>query len=120
MDLVVEGDQGPQVTRLRGRGEGGIYQRADGQWCASVSLGYYENGKRKRRVIYGATKKEVQGELRKVQDTVQNEIRTVLDDTPPVHHPMEIPPAARVEAEPDDHGDSGHTDIEDLSGGTFS
>jgi sec-independent protein translocase protein TatA len=57
-------------------------------------------------------------ELRKVQDTVQNEIRTVFDDTTPVHHPMEIPPPAR--AEPDDHGDVDHTDIEDLSGGTFS
>jgi sec-independent protein translocase protein TatA len=59
-------------------------------------------------------------ELRKVQDTVQNEIRTVFDDTtspelPPAHHPMETPPISRAEPEPDDHGD-----IDDLSGGTFS
>ena len=55
-------------------------------------------------------------ELRKVQDTVQNEIRTVFEEpTLPERHPMEIPPPARAERESDDH-----TDIEDLSGGTFS
>ena len=65
-------------------------------------------------------------ELRKVQDTVQNEIRTVFEEpTPPVRHPMEIPPPARAVREPDDHpdtdhADSDHADIDDLSGGTFS
>jgi integrase len=54
----------------RGRGEGGIYQRADGQWCASVSLGYDGAGKRKRKVIYGATKKAVQDELGKLQHAI--------------------------------------------------
>jgi integrase len=58
--------------KRRGRGEGGIYQRADGQWTASVSLGYNEQGKRKRRVLYGATKGEVQEKLRKLQTSVDN------------------------------------------------
>jgi integrase len=43
----------------RGRGEGGIYQRADGQWVGTISLGYAESGKRKRKTVYGASKKEV-------------------------------------------------------------
>jgi hypothetical protein len=51
------------ARKRRGRGEGAIYRRADGQWCSCVSLGYDENGKRKRRVVYGATKQEVQEKL---------------------------------------------------------
>jgi hypothetical protein len=34
------------MTKRRGHGEGGIYQReSDGKWCASVDLGFV-NGKR--------------------------------------------------------------------------
>lgn len=50
--------------RRRGRGESSIYQRADGAWCASVSAGYDGHGKRRRRVVYGKTKREVQEKLR--------------------------------------------------------
>lgn len=50
--------------RRRGNGEGAIYQReSDGKWCASVDLGY-GNGKRKRKVIYGETRKEVAAKLK--------------------------------------------------------
>src|SRR5438105_8141210 len=42
----------------RGNGEGTVYQRADGKWCAAVSL---ERGKRK--VLYGRTRKEVADKL---------------------------------------------------------
>jgi integrase len=55
------------TRKRRGRGEGGIYQRGDGPWCASLSLGYDGNGKRKRRTVYGDTKQEVQEKLRKLQ-----------------------------------------------------
>jgi integrase len=55
------------ARKRRGRGEGGIYQRGDGQWVGSVSLGYDASGKRRRKVVYGATKDEVQKKLRKVQ-----------------------------------------------------
>jgi integrase len=48
----------------RGHGEGSIYQReSDGRWCATVDLGWV-NGKRKRKVIYGATRKEVADKLK--------------------------------------------------------
>jgi hypothetical protein len=48
----------------RGNGEGAIYQRdSDGKWCASVDLGLV-NGKRKRKVIYGKTRKEVADKLK--------------------------------------------------------
>jgi integrase len=56
------------ARKRRGRTEGSIYYReADGQWVGSVSLGYDGNGKRKRRVVYGASKQEVQEKLRQLQ-----------------------------------------------------
>jgi integrase len=53
--------------KRRGRGEGAIYQRADGLWAGSVSLGLSEDGRRRRKVVYGATKGEVQEGLRQLQ-----------------------------------------------------
>jgi hypothetical protein len=46
----------------RGLGEGSIYQMRDGRWRAAISLGW-KNGKRSRKVITAATRKEVQEEL---------------------------------------------------------
>ena len=52
------------MRKRRGRGEDGIYRReSDGRWVASVSLGYDGAGKRVRRVVYGATKREAQDKL---------------------------------------------------------
>ena len=51
----------------RGRGEGSIYQRKDGLWAATISLGYDRTGKRRRLTLYGRSKKEVQEKLLKVQ-----------------------------------------------------
>ena len=44
--------------KRRGRGEGSVYQRKDGLWIASISLGYGPDGKRMRLVVAGLTKKE--------------------------------------------------------------
>lgn len=57
----------------RGRGEGGVYQRADGLWVGSVSLGYGPDGKRKRKVAYGTSKKEVQDKLRQLHANVDGD-----------------------------------------------
>jgi integrase len=43
----------------RGHGEGSLYLRKDGRWAASISL-----GGRKRKTIYGKTRKEVQERLK--------------------------------------------------------
>ncbi len=52
------------MGKRRGHGEGAIYQReSDGKWCANVDLGWV-NGKRKRKVVYGKTKKEVADKLK--------------------------------------------------------
>jgi integrase len=52
------------MGKRRGHGEGAIYQReSDGKWCATVDLGWV-GGKRKRKVIYGETRKEVADKLK--------------------------------------------------------
>ncbi len=43
----------------RGNGEGSIYQRNDGTWCATIGVGYDANGKRRRRTLFGRTKADV-------------------------------------------------------------
>ncbi len=58
------------MAKRRGQGEGAIYQRSDGRWCASVDQGW-EDGKRKRKVIYGKTRREVADKLVVVQRTTQ-------------------------------------------------
>lgn len=50
------------TKRRRGAGDGSIYQRADGSWCAIIDLGMV-NGKRKRKFIYGSSRKEVAEKL---------------------------------------------------------
>src|SRR5438874_3805030 len=47
-------------SRSRANGEGSIYQRADGTWCAAIPV---EGGK--RRVLYGKTRQEVAAKLNK-------------------------------------------------------
>src|SRR6266480_2323451 len=47
------------MAKQRGHGEGSIYQRKDGRWAASITL----EG-RKRKTLYGKTRKEVQEKLR--------------------------------------------------------
>jgi integrase len=56
------------ARKRRGRTEGSIfYREADRRWVASISLGYDGEGRRVRRVVYGATKGEVQEKLRRLQ-----------------------------------------------------
>ncbi len=57
-------DDKPQKRR-RGHGEGYIGQYKDGRWVARVDLGIVE-GKRKRKAIYGKTRKEVADKLKQL------------------------------------------------------
>src|SRR5689334_9603054 len=47
------------MAKRRGNGEGSVYQRKDGLWVAEITL-----VGRKRRYIYGKTRKEVQERLK--------------------------------------------------------
>ena len=50
------------MASRRGRGEGCITKRSDGRWMAQVDLGW-QDGKRRRKALYGHTKREVQDKL---------------------------------------------------------
>lgn len=56
------------MAKKRGHGEGSIYQRTDGRWCASIAIGHDSNGKLLRRYIYRQTKREVTEELTRLQN----------------------------------------------------
>jgi integrase len=53
-------------TGRRGHNEGAIYQRADGRWVGAVHLGW-EGGKRRRKVVYGKTRAEVNRKLTRIR-----------------------------------------------------
>ena len=52
------------ATARRGWGEGAVYRRtSDGQWVGSVELGRDHRGRRRRRTVYGRTKREALDKL---------------------------------------------------------
>jgi integrase len=55
------------MAKRRGRFEGSVYQRKDGRWCASLTLPPAEDAKRRRRVVYGATRAEAAEKLHALQ-----------------------------------------------------
>lgn len=57
-------------AKRRGRGEGSVYRRKDGLWAGYLTVGYDENGKRRRRVVYGRSKAEVLEKLARLQADV--------------------------------------------------
>jgi integrase len=65
------------MTSRRGTGEGAVYQRADGLWCASVEIGRDpRTGRRRRKVVAAKTKGET---IRRLAD-----IRRMVDAGLPV------------------------------------
>lgn len=44
--------------KRRNRGEGSIFERADGRWCGQINLGW-RDGKRARKCVYGGSAGEV-------------------------------------------------------------
>jgi len=54
------------MGKKRNAGEGSIFQRSDGRWCAQFDLGW-QNSRRIRKYIYGATAQEVRDALLKVR-----------------------------------------------------
>jgi len=48
-------------------GQGTIFPRADGRWCAALDLGW-QDGRRKRKYLYGSTADEVKDSLRRARD----------------------------------------------------
>jgi integrase len=65
----------------RGRHEGSIFQRKDGRWCATLSLGAIGERKYQRKSFYGDTKQDVLAKLLRFRsgqpETVEREARNL-------------------------------------------
>ncbi len=60
------------MAKKKANGEGSIYfNESKGLWTAAVSLGKDASGKRKRKIFYGKTKKEVREKMTKAQFELQ-------------------------------------------------
>ena len=59
----------PKAGR-RGNNEGSIYQRKDGRWCGSVTIGRKTDGSLLRKDIYGKTRNEVAQKVAAMTDEV--------------------------------------------------
>src|SRR5258708_7895669 len=70
------------MSKRRGHGEGSIYKRADGRWAGALNLGW-QNGRRRRRLVYGKTRREVAERLTKLRYDHQRGL-PVLDDRRPL------------------------------------
>ena len=66
------------MAKRRGRGEGTIFQRADGRWTGEVSLGY-RAGQRTRKQVYGPTRAEVSRKLTAILSTQQRGLPVIGD-----------------------------------------
>lgn len=58
----------------RGRNEGSIFQRGDGRWVGVVDLGW-ENGRRKRKAVYAASRREAHDKLQVVTNAIAGGLR---------------------------------------------
>lgn len=54
------------MAKRRGHGEGSIYHRPNGRWCATLDLRIM-NGKRKHKYLYGEIRREVVEKLKAAQ-----------------------------------------------------
>lgn len=63
------------MTARRGHGEGSIHQRADGRWAAAIDLGWV-GGRRRRKYLYGKTRREVADKLKAGLASTQHEVPT--------------------------------------------
>lgn len=60
------------MTKRNIKGNGTIVKRPNGTWAGQISVGYDENGKRKRKTVYGKTKTEVQQKLKQIEYDIKS------------------------------------------------
>ena len=56
------------ANKKRANGDGAIFfNETKKKWVGQITLGYDENGKRKRKTVYGTTKSEVKQKLKQIE-----------------------------------------------------
>ena len=65
----------------KSNGEGSIFQRSDGRWCAKIQIGTLENGKPKMKFFYSMKYKIVKDKLTAYKTLLNNNPYEKLNDT---------------------------------------
>lgn len=56
----------------RGNGEGTVFQRSDGRWQGAVTIGTDEEGKQRKRTVYGRTQEEAKSNVLELRQQLAN------------------------------------------------
>lgn len=70
-----------QTKTRRANNEGSVYQRKDGLWVGSVSLGYDESGKIKRKVVYGKSRMEIANKINELTNRISSNNYGVIEQS---------------------------------------
>ena len=73
------------MAKRNANGDGSIYQRKDGRWCAAVTIGYDENGKQKKKYIYDRDREQLRIKLLALQNDIVINDGYVRDDIITLH-----------------------------------
>lgn len=68
------------MAKRNANGDGSIYQRKDGRWCAAVTIGYDQNGKQKKKYIYDKDREKLRAKLLALQNDIIINDGYVRDD----------------------------------------
>jgi integrase len=67
------------MAKRRGTGEGSIFQRSDGRWTGTISLGFNsKTGKRQRKTVYGSTMAEVRDKLDALKQQAKHGTKSII------------------------------------------
>lgn len=68
------------MGKRNANGDGSIYQRKDGRWCAAVTIGCTNEGKQRKKYIYGKDRNEVWSKLISLQNDIVINDGYIRDD----------------------------------------
>ena len=64
----------------RTNGEGSIFQRkSDGKWVGSITIGYDEKGRQKKKIIYGKNQTDVAKKLSEISGRIKNNSYEIIE-----------------------------------------
>ena len=63
----------------RTNGEGSIFQRKDGRWVGTITIGYDENGQQKKKSVYGKNQTEVAKKLSEISGRIKNNSYEIIE-----------------------------------------
>ena len=63
----------------RTNGEGSIFQRKDGRWVGTITIGYDEKGKQKKKSVYGKNQTDVAKKLSEISGKIKNNSYEIIE-----------------------------------------